>query len=428
MTALDPITSTDLVPLPLRSADDTISVMRRLRELSRISGGLAAFTNEASMLREIVLGLRRYFDAPCEIRIFLSDANPDVATCRGYSLDDSELTPLRFAGLDALAPMHRDLFLAPLRLPADDVRRGTILSAPLVEGTSLLGLLLVEGAPGIDLDPLELAPLAGIAAQCSMAVQHLRATGRLQLRKTLERDFEVAQKIQQSFLPQIPERIGRFRVAAQYRPAYHVGGDFYDVLPAADDQLLATIGDVSGKGISGALLMARVTSELRRISSHELDPSVVLRELDEALSSQIADDTFVTAACARLDAERGIVTVANAGHVLPLLRRASGEVVTFGNPSGPPLAMVTGQRWTNEDIAMAPGDILILMTDGVLDALHTDEDPLGLAALEALVRKMPPDIFDINRRILAEVASRSLEHSPAIDDITLLAVELLPSR
>ena len=432
MTALSPIAAAQVTELDvgaLRSrAESSISVLRRLRELSRISGTLAGPASEGALLRDIALGLRRYFANPCAIRVFLSNADPDIEECTGYSVDETGcITPIRFAGLEALEPIHRELFLSPLRLPADAANRGTILSAPLLDGTSLLGLLLVEGTPGVELDPLELAPLAGLAAQCSMAIQHLRSTGRVHARRKLERDFEVAKKIQQSFLPHVPEEVGRFRIAARYQPAFHVGGDFYDVLPLADEQLLATIGDVSGKGVSGALLMARVTSELRRISSIETDPSLVLRNLDVALANQIADDTFVTAACAKLDALRGVVTVANAGHVVPLLRRASGEVVTFGNPSGPPLAMVGGQCWASEQIAMQPGDILLLMTDGVLDALHTDADPLGLHALEALIRQMPPDVFDINRRILEEVATRSSERSFGIDDITLLAIEFLPS-
>ena len=116
------------------------------------------------------------------------------------------------------------------------------------------------------------------------------------------------------------------------------------------------------------------------------------------------------------------MTVANAGHVLPLVRRASGEVRTFGNPSGPPLAMLDGPtNYTDEIISFEPGDILVLMTDGILDALHTDEDPLGIRALEELVRRMPPDIVDINRRILAAVAERAMQRT---DDITLLTVEM----
>jgi serine phosphatase RsbU (regulator of sigma subunit) len=286
----------------------------------------------------------------------------------------------------------------------------------------LLGLLLVEAAPGAELGAVDLKTLAGIAAQSSMAVQHLRATGRVHARQQLERDFEVARRIQRSFLPSVPERVEGFRIAAHYAPAFHVGGDFYDVLPQGGGRVMATIGDVSGKGVSGALLMARATSELRRISAVQGSPARVLNELDDALSGQICDDTFVTAACVSLDRKRRRVTVANAGHVLPLVRRASGKVHTFGNPSGPPLAMVGGVAYVDEVIRFDRGDILLLMTDGILDALHTEEDPLGMLALEALVRRMPPDIFDINRRILAAVAERG---GLRTDDITLLAIEML---
>ena len=145
------------------------------------------------------------------------------------------------------------------------------MSAPLLEGTSLLGLLVVEGGPPIPISaPRDLDTLAGVAAQSSMAIQHVRATGRLHARRQLERDFEVARRIQRSFLPAVPERVESASASQRTtRPRFHVGGDFYDVLPAGDGQLLATVGDVSGKGVSGALLMARATSELRRISTLE---------------------------------------------------------------------------------------------------------------------------------------------------------------
>lgn len=401
--------------------DDAVSVLRRLRALTRISGRLPAIREESALLREVVTALASYFGRTREVRMFLADA--DGAATAGYAIiGNGEVTPVDCAGIDALAPGHRDLFLAPLMLPARDFATGTIISAPLLEGTSLLGLVLVEGMPDLELHAGDLDTLAGIAAQSSMAVQHLRSTGRMHARRQLERDFEVARKIQRSFLPAVAEHIDGFRIAARYQPAFHVGGDFYDVIPAGEGQLLATVGDVSGKGVSGALLMARATSELRRISALEHRPELLLADLDRTLASQIADDTFVTAATVRLDRVRRTATVANAGHVLPLVRRASGEVLSFGNPSGPPLAMVGTTEYLSEELPFGRGDILVLMTDGILDALHTDEDPLGLRALHDLLARVPPDIADINRRILAAVEERKLR---SFDDITLLSIEMV---
>ena len=107
---------------------------------------------------------------------------------------------------------------------------------------------------------------------------------------------------------------------------------------------------------------------------------------------------------------------------VPLVRRASGEVLTFGNPSGPPIAMLAGADYVDEVLPFGQGDILVLMTDGILDALHTDDDPLGLQALEALVRRMPPDVHDINARILAAAEARSGARG---DDVTLLTIEMV---
>ena len=399
--------------------DSATEVLRRLRALSRISGRLPAIREENALLQEVVSGLARYYAERCTVRVFVTDSGGESSV--GYIASRSRVEPMACAGIDALAPLHRDLFVMPLILEADAESRGTMLTAPLIDGTALLGLLLVEGDPDMPLGQYELETLAGVAAQSSMALQQLRSRGRMLEKRKMDRDFEVACRIQRSFLPQVPEKLPHFRIATRYQPAYHVGGDFYDVQPMSDGSLLATIGDVSGKGISGALLMARVTSELRRISNVVHDPAEILFALDAALAPQIADDGFVTAACARLDAARGTCTVANAGHVLPILRRSSGEVQFFPLPSGPPLAMDRAQSWSNDVLRMEQGDILLLMTDGVLDGLHTDEDQLGLRTLETLIASARPDVAEINARILEAVATR---HSGLVDDITLVAIEL----
>jgi sigma-B regulation protein RsbU (phosphoserine phosphatase) len=132
----------------------------------------------------------------------------------------------------------------------------------------------------------------------------------------------------------------------------------------------------------------------------------------------------VTAACLQLDAPNQIVTVSNAGHVLPLLRRASGGVVAIGVASGPPVGMLPGQSYGEERVTLEFGDMLVLMTDGVLDALHSDADSLGLNALIDIIAAAPPNIGELNRRILDAVDLATQGHFA--DDVTLLTIEVMP--
>jgi phosphoserine phosphatase RsbU/P len=237
----------------------------------------------------------------------------------------------------------------------------------------------------------------------------------------IERDLEAARRIQRSFLPSLPPSVGGFRVAAEYRPAFDVGGDFYDVYSTRPGRLAAVIGDVSGKGVSAALFMSRVSSEVRRLAPTLKSPWRLLDALNRRFGSDGADDTFVTAASVELDAAARRVNVANAGHVVPLVRRASGAVLPLGGPSGPPIGMLPHPSYREESFSLGVGDVVILMTDGVPEALHREFDALGTWRLLDLIARAPRDPAEINRRILDAV---DREGTGSVDDVTLLSIEV----
>jgi serine phosphatase RsbU (regulator of sigma subunit) len=243
---------------------------------------------------------------------------------------------------------------------------------------------------------------------------------RLAAERRLERDLEVARRIQRGFLPSLPPTVGGFRVAAEYRPAFDVGGDFYDIHSDRVGLLSAVIGDVSGKGVSAALLMSRISSEVRRYAPTTRSPEQLLGELNRRFSSD--EDHFVTAACVELDAVHRRVTVANAGHVVPLIKRASGPVLPLGGASGPPIGMLPQPRYGDDWRPLAVGDIVLLMTDGVPEALHTGGDALGMWRLLDLIARAPRSPAEINRRILDAVDRQT--HGAVTDDVTLLAIEV----
>jgi len=170
------------------------------------------------------------------------------------------------------------------------------------------------------------------------------------------------------------------------------------------------------------------TKQLRLFSYVEFalsflrSPRQILTELNESFSALGVDDSFVTAACVKLDKSTRRLTVANAGHVLPLVRRASGAVMPLGRASGPPVGMLPAQSYADDVFPLDVGDIVLLMTDGVLDALHRDDDQLGLWSIIDLLAKAPRDLDEINRRIVSLVQQRTGGSSP--DDLTLLGLEV----
>ncbi len=242
-------------------------------------------------------------------------------------------------------------------------------------------------------------------------------------------DLARAGEVQRSFLPVIEqdERCG-VRVVAEYRPAFEVGGDFYDVVYLPDGRITALIGDVAGKGIAAALLMARVSTEFRRLATAKLEPKRILERVDEWLESQSFTDRFVTAACVQLQLARGRWVACNAGHVVPLLRRKNGDVVRLAEASGLPLGLGNmgvvpfSDPYVEEEVAVAPGDTLLLVTDGVMEAL-TDSVGVGLdgTPLQQLLTTSPHGGLDELRETIFQSVDQNTERR---DDATLLALSL----
>lgn len=404
-----------------RLASDYKEVQRRLAALSRIASRLPRLASEGELLGEVVDTLLSYFDRARLVEVFVADG--DWSESRMYCRErGGALKTTQCGGIEALPEAYRADFAVP-RLMAGDGARGPMMSAPVLEGVALLGLVVVEADAGADdFSEEDHDALAGIAAQISMAIQQLRTVARQRRSRMVQRDLEAARRIQRSFLPALPTLVNGFRVATEYRPAYDVGGDFYDVITTAPGQLVAVIGDVAGKGVAGALMMSRISSEIRRlVGGNNMTPSQILTELNESFAALGVDDSFVTAACVKLDKSTRRLTVANAGHVLPLVRRASGAVMPLGRASGPPVGMLPGQSYVDDVFPLDVDDIVLLMTDGVLDALHRDDDQLGLWSIIDLLAKAPRDLDEINRRIVALVDQRTGGVRP--DDLTLLGLE-----
>jgi len=297
--------------------------------------------------------------------------------------------------------------------------RDSLMGALLLDAEAVLGLIVVEssavaGFAGSDLESLE-----NVAALFSLSLRHLRSRERDHVRASVDLDRKSAIDVQRRLMgASLPTDVGVI-VDARYLPALDVGGDFYELVSLDDGSIAGAIGDVSGKGVSAALIMSRVSWELRRVLRSGTPPSTVLESVNAGLSG-LGSETFVTASCIRLDAGRRKLTVANAGHLPLLIRRASGEVLTFGSPSGTPLGIMPCS-YSDEEIGLGPLDIVLLMTDGLLDALPSD--PTGMQRLLAAVRSAPQDPKVVNTRIL-EAVNRT-KGARSLDDVTLVALQLV---
>jgi len=245
---------------------------------------------------------------------------------------------------------------------------------------------------------------------------------RRRLEARMQHDMEMARTIQQRFLPSVPEMHNGVRMHASYCPAYDIGGDFYDLIEIDRYRFQVIIGDVSGKGVAAALIMSRIIAEFRRAAHCGLEPDQVLDDVNRFLFDHDLPDGFVTASCVEVDLKNRSLKVANAGHVPTVARRKlTGATWMFGEPSGAPLGLLETEQYTCETFYFEPGDIIVLVTDGVTEAIEPNADP-SAGVLTGIIADSDHNITDMSTQILGAV--KASEQPRATDDVAMFAMQL----
>jgi hypothetical protein len=315
--------------------------------------------------------------------------------------------------------------VTPTLLPGD-ATRGSTMSTPVFSGKSLEGFIVIQRR--LDARPFTVPDLEAFAALAEgvgglLPATRSRAHG--SSASWFEQDMSAARDLQRTFLPEIPrENSAGVRVLTEYMPAHAVGGDFFDFIDLGQGRVLGVIGDVSGKGVTAALTMARVSNDVRRLAAESSGPAELLERLNHTLVSRLRDDRFVTALAVLLDLPNRRWVFANAGHVLPLLRRSTGVVSRVAYSSGPPLGIVAHAQYREEVISVASKDILLLATDGVFEILSASRRPcstMGQCQFTDLVSGATHDIDEIGDRIRATARTAA---GGSRDDLTLLGLQV----
>jgi sigma-B regulation protein RsbU (phosphoserine phosphatase) len=231
--------------------------------------------------------------------------------------------------------------------------------------------------------------------------------------------------VQESFLPQRAPDVQSYRFSAHYTPALDVGGDFYDFINLDRDRTGIVIGDVSGKGVSAALYMAKLGSDMRTLAFTEEGPAQALAKLNDLLVERSRRGMFATLLYLELDARDGRITISSAGHLPPIIRRADGEVSRLTTEGGSPLGILKGMAFGEDVRRIGRGDTVILYTDGIVEAMNFREELYGYERLAALVGKTASDPLTMKTAIIEDV-NRFTGLSPQHDDMTLVCFGALP--
>ncbi len=269
---------------------------------------------------------------------------------------------------------------------------GVKLAVPLVSQGELIGVLnlgprLSEQDYSSD-DRKLLDNLAGQAAPALRVAQLVREQeAEAATRQRFEQELEVARLIQQNFLPkELPDLPG-WQIAACYRPAREVGGDFYDVIPLPDGRVGFVVGDVTDKGVPAALVMSATRSVLRASAQRLIEPGEVLERVNEHLHPDMPEKMFVTCLYCVLDPNTGHLRFANAGHDLPYVKTADGIVELRAR--GMPLGLMPGMAYEEKEATLQPGDSVLLHSDGVLEAHDPERDMFGSPRLKETMARAP---------------------------------------
>ena len=239
----------------------------------------------------------------------------------------------------------------------------------------------------------------------------------------MQQTLTLAREIQTGLLPKHFPDDPRYTLAARMITAKEVGGDFYDVIPLGPHRVGFAIGDVAGKGVPAALFMAVSRTVLRSLGqSGRLSPGETLTRVNALLHPESARSVFVTVVYGILDARTGVVDYAVAGHNPPYRVPADGPAEPLERTGGIGLALTGDFAFATHQIQLAPGDALLLYTDGVTEAANPDGELFGDERLEAELARTGHSGPEARIRGILEAVDAFAEGAPQHDDITLLAL------
>ena len=292
---------------------------------------------------------------------------------------------------------HLAPFSSRLRFPLDWIAFLTLLffTAVAIVSLTLTIVMVLYGAPfnSFVAQLWSTGKLVVVVILIVGSVRHLHEESRVQLEgknvelqraveigntrsQQQEQELDKAREIQEGLLPKKIPQVRGLEVAGTWLPARVVGGDYFDVLKFSESKIGVCIGDVVGKGISAALLMANLQASFRAFASEAVSPGTLVSKLNEVISNNIAADKFVTFGYCLIDTTDNRLTYASAGHCPPILFHKSGEAVPL-KEGGTPLGIFPDRKYEDAGLQLESGDRLVLYTDGLTEAMNSDEQEFG---------------------------------------------------
>jgi sigma-B regulation protein RsbU (phosphoserine phosphatase) len=316
----------------------------------------------------------------------------------------------------------------PMRLRRIDSESGyvtrCVLCVPLRTKGKVIGALQLLNKPGgfIEKDASILGLLAHFSAS-ALETERLRLES--ENARIIRHELTLAKEVQARLLPEHPSGIPGLLCSGLCRPARTIGGDYYDLLQLHDGQFAITVGDVSGKGIPAAVMMASLQMLLRNSLRQAEVPSLsaMVADVNRTLYASSTAERYTTLFCGLISSDRSTLLYVNAGHVAPLLVRHNGSIERLLG-SGVPVGLLP--EWSSEQFSadLYPGDILIIVSDGVIEACNRDGDFWDEDEIEQILRKHIPLSAAEVPQLLSNAVDLFADGAEPYDDLTVVALEV----
>jgi serine phosphatase RsbU (regulator of sigma subunit) len=302
-----------------------------------------------------------------------------------------------------------------------ELRIRSMMCAPLLdsEGNALgvIQLDTLDQRKRFQQEDLEV--LASVAVQAGIAIHNGQLHDRTLRQKEIEQDLSLANEVQRAFLPMGPPDLEDYEFYDFYRPANHVGGDYYDYVSLPDGRTAVVVADVVGHGVAAAMMMAKVAAEAKFCLASESHPATAVIKLNDRISAMQVE-RFVTLIMVVLDPTKHEATIVNAGHMAPIWRRVDATLEEPGNElSGLPIGIMEGLTYDQKTIELSHGDMLALYTDGINEAMNPAGKQYTIEKVRKQLLNARGGIEDVGDAIVNDVLQH-VGRGPQADDMCLV--------
>ncbi len=303
-----------------------------------------------------------------------------------------------------------------------DFRIRSVMCVPLIDSDEkAFGVLQIDTQnQGQRFNDEDLEVLASVASQAAIAIDNAQLHEQALKQRALDRDLDLAHKVQQGFLPEQAPEVPSYQFFDFYQPANQVGGDYYDYVPLPDGRIAVIVADVVGHGVAAALLMAKLSAQVRFSLATQASAAEALSKINYNFCQGGIDDRFVTMVMTILDPSRNEVTVVNAGHMAPMRRRPSGKVDEVGEEvANVPIGIIDNIEFEQYTCPIEPGEVFCLYTDGINEAMNAAGDLYGSEPIFELMESNSDGAPMFGKTLMDDVGRFTGDH-PHYDDMCVV--------